>query len=93
MNMGTSIAIITGSIALVLLLFALSGLRVVYQYERVVIFILGRLVGAKGPGVFWVPPLISRTRKVDLRVVTIELPPQEGVTRGNDVTAKVSAAL
>jgi regulator of protease activity HflC (stomatin/prohibitin superfamily) len=92
MNMGTSIAIITGSIALVLLLFALSGLRVVYQYERVVIFILGRLVGAKGPGVFWVPPLISRTRKVDLRVVTIELPPQEGVTRDN-VTVKVSAVL
>lgn len=92
MNTGTSIAIIAGTIALILLLFALSGLRVVYQYERVVIFILGRLVGAKGPGVFWVPPLISRTRKVDLRVVTIELPPQEGVTRDN-VTVKVSAVL
>jgi hypothetical protein len=51
------------------------------------------LVGANGPDVFWVPLLISHTRKVDLRVVTIELPPQEGVTRGNDVTAKVSAAL
>ena len=51
------------------------------------------MIGAKGPGVFWVPPLISRTRKVDLRVVTIELlPPQEGVTRDN-VTVKVSAVL
>lgn len=75
-----------------LALLGLSGLRVVYQYERVVIFVLGRLIGAKGPGVFWVPPLISRTRKVDLRVVTIELPPQEGVTRDN-VTVKVSAVL
>ena len=92
MNTGTSIAIAAGTVVLILLLFALSGLRVVYQYERVVIFILGRLVGAKGPGVFWVPPLISRTRKVDLRVVTIELPPQEGVTRDN-VTVKVSAVL
>lgn len=92
MNTGPSIAIVAGAAVLVLLLFALSGLRVVYQYERVVIFILGRLVGAKGPGVFWVPPLISRTRKVDLRVVTIELPPQEGVTRDN-VTVKVSAVL
>ncbi len=92
MNTGPSIAIVAGAVVLVLLLFALSGLRVVYQYERVVIFILGRLVGAKGPGVFWVPPLISRTRKVDLRVVTIELPPQEGVTRDN-VTVKVSAVL
>jgi regulator of protease activity HflC (stomatin/prohibitin superfamily) len=92
MNTGSSIAIVAGTAVLILLLFALSGLRVVYQYERVVIFILGRLVGAKGPGVFWVPPLISRTRKVDLRVVTIELPPQEGVTRDN-VTVKVSAVL
>ncbi len=92
MTTGTSIAIVAGTIAVIVLLFALSGLRVVYQYERVVIFILGRLVGAKGPGVFWVPPIISRTRKVDLRVVTIELPPQEGVTRDN-VTVKVSAVL
>ncbi|MGZ6389852.1 MAG: slipin family protein, partial [Ktedonobacterales bacterium] len=92
MNTGTTIAIVAGTIALILLLFGLSGLRVVYQYERVVIFILGRLIGAKGPGIFWVLPLVSRTRKVDLRVVTIELPPQEGVTRDN-VTVKVSAVL
>ncbi|MGZ3715457.1 MAG: SPFH domain-containing protein, partial [Ktedonobacterales bacterium] len=92
MNTGTTIALVAGTIALILLLFGLSGLRVVYQYERVVIFILGRLIGAKGPGIFWVPPFISRTRKVDLRVVTIELPPQEGVTRDN-VTVKVSAVL
>ncbi|MGZ3675906.1 MAG: slipin family protein [Ktedonobacterales bacterium] len=92
MNTGTTIAVVAGTIALILLLFGLSGLRVVYQYERVVIFILGRLIGAKGPGIFWVLPLVSRTRKVDLRVVTIELPPQEGVTRDN-VTVKVSAVL
>jgi regulator of protease activity HflC (stomatin/prohibitin superfamily) len=87
-----TIGLVGGIIVVLLVLLGLSGLRVVYQYERVVIFVLGRLIGAKGPGVFWVPPLISRTRKVDLRVVTIELPPQEGVTRDN-VTVKVSAVL
>jgi regulator of protease activity HflC (stomatin/prohibitin superfamily) len=92
MSTAATIGLVGGIVALVLLLFGLSGLRVAYQYERVVIFVLGRLIGARGPGVFWVPPLISRTRKVDLRVVTIELPPQEGVTRDN-VTVKVSAVL
>jgi regulator of protease activity HflC (stomatin/prohibitin superfamily) len=92
MDMGAIIGIAAGVLVIFLLLVGLSGLRVVFQYERVVIFVLGRLIGAKGPGVFWVPPIISRTRKIDLRVVTIELPPQEGVTRDN-VTVKVSAVL
>jgi regulator of protease activity HflC (stomatin/prohibitin superfamily) len=81
-------AIIVG----LLLLFLLAGLRVVNQYERGVVFVLGRLRGAKGPGVFWVPPFISAMRKIDLRVVTIDLPPQEGVTRDN-VTVRVSAVV
>jgi len=79
-------------IVALLLLFLLAGLRVVNQYERGVIFVLGRLRGAKGPGVFWVPPFISTMRKIDLRIVTIELPPQEGVTRDN-VTVRVSAVV
>ncbi|MGE5334480.1 MAG: slipin family protein [Nitrososphaerota archaeon] len=79
-------------IVVLFLLFILAGLRVVNQYERGVIFVLGRLKGAKGPGVFWVPPFISTMRKIDLRIVTIELPPQEGVTRDN-VTVRVSAVV
>ncbi|HUY78872.1 MAG TPA: SPFH domain-containing protein [Ktedonobacterales bacterium] len=87
-------AIVTGIgiLAAILILFGLSGLRVVNQYERGVIFVLGRLRGASGPGVFWVPPFISSMRKIDLRVVTIELPPQEGVTRDN-ITVRVSAVV
>ncbi len=87
-------SLITGGVIVfvILVLFLLSGLRVVNQYERGVIFVLGRLTGAKGPGVFWVPPFISRMRKIDLRVVTIELPPQEGVTRDN-ITVRVSAVV
>ncbi len=79
-------------ILIVIVLFVIAGLRVVNQYERGVIFVLGRLIGAKGPGLFWVPPFISKMRKIDMRVVTIELPPQEGVTRDN-VTVKVSAVV
>ncbi len=85
--------IIGGVVALaIIVIFLWSGVRVVNQYERGVIFVLGRLIGARGPGVFWVPPFISQMRKIDLRIVTIELPPQEGVTRDN-VTVKVSAVV
>jgi regulator of protease activity HflC (stomatin/prohibitin superfamily) len=86
------VSIVIGAIVLVLVIFALSGLRVVQQYERGVIFILGRLTGAKGPGVFWVPPIITRMIKVDLRIVTLTVPPQEVITRDN-VTMKVAAVI
>src|SRR5579859_5394248 len=81
-----------GVLIVFLFLFFMAGLRVVNQYERGVIFVLGRLIGAKGPGLFWVPPFISKMRKIDMRIVTIELPPQEGVTRDN-VTVKVSVVV
>jgi len=86
------VLIVIGTIVLVLVIFALSGLRVVQQYERGVIFILGRLTGAKGPGVFWVPPIITRMIKVDLRIVTLTVPPQDVITRDN-VTIKVAAVV
>lgn len=79
-------------IVVVLVLLGLSGLRVVQQYERGVIFVLGRSIGAKGPGLFWVPPLISRMIKVDLRIVTLTVPPQEVISRDN-VTIKVTAVI
>ncbi len=78
--------------AVVLVVLILCGLRVVQQYERGVIFILGRLSGAKGPGLFWVPPFISRMIKVDLRIVRLAVPPQEAITRDN-VTIKVTAVV
>ncbi len=87
-----AVTIVVIIVVILLLLFVIAGLRVVNQYERGVIFVLGRLIGAKGPGVFWVPPFISSMRRIDLRIVTIELPPQEGVTRDN-VTVRVSAVV
>ena len=90
--MGTLLFSVIGVIVLIVVLIALSGIRVVQQYERGVIFVLGRLTGAKGPGVFWVPPIISRMVKVDLRIVTLTVPPQEVISRDN-VTIKVTAVL
>src|ERR1700732_3362132 len=84
--------IVIGVIVVILILLFLSAIRIVQQYERGVIFVLGRLIGAKGPGVFWVPPVITRMIKVDLRIVTLTVPPQEVITRDN-VTIKVTAVL
>src|SRR5918912_2789419 len=90
--MGPIVLTVIGVIVVILALFALSGIRVVQQYERGVIFILGSLQGAKGPGIFWVPPIITRMVKVDLRIVTLTVPPQEVITRDN-VTIKVTAVI
>jgi regulator of protease activity HflC (stomatin/prohibitin superfamily) len=68
----------------------LSSLRILREYERAVVFRLGRLVGAKGPGIVLLVPLIDRMVRVDLRTVTFEVPPQEVITRDN-VPAKVNA--
>ncbi len=90
--MGPIIASVLGVIVLIALFLLLSSVRVVQQYERGVIFVLGRLTGAKGPGIFLVPPFISRMVKVDLRIVTLTVPPQEVISRDN-VTIKVTAVL
>ncbi len=86
------VAIIISVIVIIALFLMLSAIRIVQQYERGVIFVLGRLTGAKGPGVFLVPPFISRMVKVDLRIVTLTVPPQEVISRDN-VTIKVTAVL
>src|SRR5689334_16068192 len=86
------VAIVIGIIVVIVLLLFLSAIRVVQQYERGVIFVLGSLQGAKGPGIFWVPPIITSMVKVDLRIVTLTVPPQEVITRDN-VTIKVTAVV
>jgi regulator of protease activity HflC (stomatin/prohibitin superfamily) len=92
MDIGTIFLFLGITVLVILAFLALSGIRVVQQYERGVIFILGRLQGAKGPGIFWVPPIITRMIKVDLRIVTLTVPPQEVITRDN-VTIKVTAVI
>jgi len=69
-----------------------SGLKVLKEFERGVIFRLGRLVGARGPGVIYVIPLVERIVRVDLRTVTMDIPPQDVITKDN-VSIKVNAVL
>jgi len=69
-----------------------AAIRVVQEYERGVIFRLGRLVGAKGPGLFLIVPFIDKMTKVDLRVVTLDVPAQEAISRDN-VTLRVNAVV
>src|SRR5215212_10302074 len=73
-------------------LFFVIAVRIVKEYERGVIFRLGRLVGARGPGLFFLIPWVERMTKVDLRVITMEVPSQEAITRDN-VTVKVNAVI
>jgi len=80
--LGISAALILGLVG--------AAVKVVQEYERGVIFRLGRLVGAKGPGLFLIIPFIDRMVKVDLRVVTLDIPSQEAITRDN-VTVRVNA--
>lgn len=79
-----------GVFIIVLLTIASSAIKIVQEYERGVIFRLGRLVGAKGPGLFFIIPIVDRMVKVDLRVVTLDIPAQEAITKDN-VTVKVDA--
>ena len=75
---------------LVLVWLLRTSLRIVKEYERGVIFRLGRVTGVKGPGLFWLIPLVDQMRPVDLRVVTLDIPTQEAITKDN-VTVKVNA--
>jgi len=79
-------------LALLLVSILASAVKIAQEYERGVIFRLGRLQGPKGPGLFFIIPLIDRMVKVDLRVVTLDIPSQEAITRDN-VTVKVNAVV
>ncbi len=76
-------------IALIALILAYS-IRIVKEYEKGVIFRLGRVVGARGPGLFFIIPVVEQMVKVNLQVVTMDIPPQDVITRDN-VTIRVNA--
>ena len=81
-----------GIIILLVIIVVPMAVKIVQEYERGVIFRLGRLVGAKGPGFFLIIPFFDRMVKVDLRVVTMDVPPQDVITKDN-VTVKVNAVV
>jgi regulator of protease activity HflC (stomatin/prohibitin superfamily) len=86
---GVAIAIIALLLIFALILLA-SAIRILREYERGVIFRLGRLIAQKGPGLILLIPIIDRMVRVDLRTVTLNVPPQEVITKDN-VTARVNA--
>ena len=88
-----SAAIIVVVVLVLLVVLAASNtIRIAQEYERGVVFRLGRLMDLKGPGLFFKIPGIDRVRMVDLRVITLEVPPQEVITSDN-VTVKVNAVI
>lgn len=79
-------------IAFAVLIILSMAVKIVTEFERGVIFRLGRLIGAKGPGLFLIIPFVDRMVKVDLRVVTMDVPSQEVITKDN-VTVRVNAVV
>src|SRR4051794_3090820 len=87
--MGVAIAVVI--VLLVIVVFFLSAaIRILREYERGVIFRLGRLIALKGPGLIILIPIIDQMVRVDLRTVTLNVPPQEVITKDN-VTVRVNA--
>ncbi|HEY7221848.1 MAG TPA: slipin family protein [Candidatus Binatia bacterium] len=70
----------------------ISGIKILKEYERAVVFRLGRMVGARGPGITYIIPGIEKMVKMDMRTVTMDIPPQDVITRDN-VSVKVNAVL
>jgi regulator of protease activity HflC (stomatin/prohibitin superfamily) len=90
---GFGLLIVAFAVVLFVVFLVASAVRIVNEYERGVIFRLGRVQGrAKGPGLFFLVPIIDRMIKVDLRTVTMDVPPQDVITRDN-VPARVNAVV
>ncbi|MBG7617294.1 MAG: slipin family protein [Chloroflexi bacterium] len=84
--------IILGIIFFLVLIIIPMTVKIVNEYERGVVFRLGRIVGAKGPGLFFIIPMVDRMVKVDLRVITMDVPSQDVITKDN-VTVRVNAVV
>jgi len=80
------------TILVLIVLFLASAIRVLAEYERGVIFRLGRIIGAKGPGLIILIPVIDRMVKISLRLIALDVPPQDVITRDN-VSVKVNAVI
>ncbi len=75
-----------------ILIVAASAIKILKEYERGVIFRLGRLIGAKGPGIIFIIPGIDKLMRISLRLVTLDIPPQDVITRDN-ISIKVNAVV
>ncbi|HEX8351126.1 MAG TPA: SPFH domain-containing protein [Hymenobacter sp.] len=80
------------AILLPVAIFLLSGIRIAQEYERAIVFRLGRFTGTRGPGLYWIIPIIERQQTIDIRTKTVDLEQQETITK-DSVTIKVNAVL
>jgi regulator of protease activity HflC (stomatin/prohibitin superfamily) len=87
-----NLGIVIGVFVVVILPIIGAAVKIVQEYERGVIFRLGRLVGPRGPGLFFIVPFVDRMVKIDLRTVTMDVPPQDVITRDN-LSIKVNAVV
>ena len=81
-----------GTATAIIAILILSGIKILKEYERGVIFRLGRMVSPRGPGIIYVIPLVEKMLRLDLRTLTIDIPPQDVITKDN-VSVKVNAVL
>ena len=79
-------------IVIVLILLLASAIRILNEYERGVVFRLGRLIGSKGPGLVLLIPIVDRMQRVSLRTIVLDVPPQDVITRDN-VSVQVNAVI
>jgi regulator of protease activity HflC (stomatin/prohibitin superfamily) len=81
-----------GTFLVIVAIVLITGIKILREYERGVIFRLGRMVAPRGPGITYVIPFIERMVRIDLRTVTLDIPPQDVITRDN-VSVKINAVL
>jgi regulator of protease activity HflC (stomatin/prohibitin superfamily) len=77
---------------IIVVILLISGIKILREYERAVIFRLGRMLEPRGPGIIYVIPLVEKMSRMDLRLITLDIPPQDVITRDN-VSIKVNAVL
>jgi regulator of protease activity HflC (stomatin/prohibitin superfamily) len=81
-----------GVVFIIAVFLLISGIKIIREYQRAVIFRLGRMVPPRGPGIIFVVPFVEKMVRIDLRTLTLEVPPQDVITKDN-VSVKVSAVL
>lgn len=81
-----------GTVLVIAVIILVSGIKILREYERAVVFRLGRMVTPRGPGIIYVIPLVEKMLRVQLRTVTMDVPPQDVITKDN-VSVKVNAVV
>ncbi len=92
MDLGGNVSLLFGIVIAVVVIFMMSAIKIAKEYERLVVFRLGRLIAMKGPGLVIIIPVIDRLLSISLRIVTLDVPTQEVITKDN-VTASVNAVI